>query len=213
MQDCIPVYVSVLYGSVGERLMRVAQQMANGCWYFSVLPFVGLSQDLSCPNGTLLVLDKPSGRKDVHVLLSMGTHELKLGEDRCVLIPFGNGDSGLRAALIGIQMAKQLNLSVVFYHTTWRKPEVVGLASEDGWNHICDKALANTESLRELATSVGVESRFFIEIAAPTVKGGIIGAALRKRATMIVMARGSEIRTGSYVDQVAGCSPVPLFIV
>lgn len=209
--DFSVVYTSMLYGPVGERLAFVSQQIVSKVSpRFSAVSFVGSCEQLPCSDSALLVLDKPCQRRDVHVLLPMESNKLKVEHGRCILIPFGSGDSSLLAAQVGVRLAADFRLRVIFYHTTWRKS---GLESEDGWSHLSDGARSNANKLKELAMGWGLTHGVYIEIAAPTVKHGIIGAALRTQAAMIVVARGSEIRKGSYVDQLAVMSPVPLFIV
>ncbi len=199
------ILVPMFYGAAGDGLDHIVRQFGEPSL---VCPTE--VEGISVNRQTLLVAPELPKRTDVDVLLPMGATALKLTSNHCLLIPFGSGRSGVRAAQIGIPLAERMGLTVVFYHTAWRRSDV---DSQNGWDHITPEARQISKELNRMAVGAGLtnRSRFVVETA-DTVIDGMIRAALLHKAALIVMARGDEVRKGSYVDQLAVVSPVPLLI-
>lgn len=123
------------------------------------------------------------------------------------IIPFGDGDSGLDAASVGLPLAVKLGRSVVFYHTTWRS----GVDSSDARDHLCPEAEDNLTELEAAAQLLGVQFKTRLEMA-PDVAEGILHTAASESASLIVLARGRKTKVGSYVNQVLEQSPIPTMV-
>lgn len=199
------IVVPQLFGEVGDGLFRVARQLGDP---IRISPT--LVESFEADGGILLIAPELPARIDLDTLLPMGANVLKLTPDHCLLIPFGSGESAVRAAAVGIPLARKVGLPIVFYHTAWRKPDV---ENRDGWSHITPEAMGVSESLRRMAARAGLADQIhFVVETADTVVDGLIRTALVQKAALIIMARGDEVRVGSYVDQLAAVSPVPLLI-
>lgn len=126
-----------------------------------------------------------------------------------IVVPFGVSESGKVAARAAIPIAKQLRRPVLFYHTSWRNGDV---SSDDPHDHLSVMQRACGDFLGSLAQDSGVASEIVYALA-DAVHGGIIDAAMRAGATMIVMVRSPMVGKGSYVDQVLDASPLPVCVV
>ncbi|KKW32266.1 MAG: hypothetical protein UY76_C0034G0008 [Candidatus Uhrbacteria bacterium GW2011_GWA2_52_8d] len=204
------MYVADIYGPQGTGPVFIADQLRLEETVVEKIPPGQIEYLLVDSRVSLFVTPVLPQRRDLNVLLTREVPALKLECGRCVLVPFGKGDSGVRAARLGVRLAKGLDLPVVFYHTTWRKP---GVESIDGWDHLHDEARKVAQTLRGIACQQNVFFIFDIQIQAPSVFAGIIVASFKRHAAMIVMARGTNILRGSYVSQMAESSPVPLLIL
>ncbi|MGD9682974.1 MAG: universal stress protein [Candidatus Obscuribacterales bacterium] len=125
-----------------------------------------------------------------------------------VLIPFGDEESGLHGAAVGLPLARYLGLPVVFYHTTWKDESV---ASENAMDHMCQAARGILDRLVSRACPGGVAHRLVIETADDVVEG-MLHCAMREQASMIVLARGPRTGLGSYVSQSLAQSPIPVVV-
>ncbi|NQV90762.1 universal stress protein [Candidatus Uhrbacteria bacterium] len=212
------ILVPNLYGSVGDGLVQMARRFGE--------------VNIVCPtrvetvqvnSQTLFVADQLPTRRDIHVLLPGGATQLKripaISKDHVdnmvILVPFGSGESCLQAVRLAIQVAehfraRHLGVQLLFYHTTWRDPST---ESEDVWAHIDEEVNEMATNLRRIAVGKELQFRYGVQIAAPTVPDGIISFALLNKVSLIVMARGDEVTTGSYVDQMALYTRIPLLIV
>lgn len=178
------------------------------------------------PDGAIVVDSSPvSGRNAFHCL-NPG-HETavnRLGRKGPILIPFGNKDTGIRAARFGICLAEKLGVSVLFYHTTWMDRSVESGSAED---HMCFAAQEVFAAVKQLAVNSSVPFDCLIE-AADDVAQGIARCAILKhslkagataydgepvRPCLIVMARGWNVGIGSYVKQVMDLSATPCLAV
>lgn len=130
-----------------------------------------------------------------------------------LLLPFGNGPSGLRAADAAIAFARALAHPVApefrLYHTTWRDP---ALASDDPSAHMAEKTRDVLDQLTDRLKAAGFGFETTLETA-ETVVGGIARAALAQDADLVVMARGTRTSRGSYVSQLHERRCVPLLAV
>lgn len=178
------------------------------------------------PDGAIVVDSSPvSGRNAFH-WLNPG-HETgvnRLGRKGPILIPFGNKDTGIRAARFGVCLAEKLGVSVLFYHTTWIDRSVDSGLAED---HMCFAAQGVFAAVKQLAIDSAVPFDCVIE-AADDVAQGIARSAILKhsltagaaaydggpvRPCLIVMARGWNVGIGSYVKQVMDLSATPCLVV
>ncbi|MBI5153267.1 MAG: hypothetical protein HZA36_02300 [Parcubacteria group bacterium] len=94
-----------------------------------------------------------------------------------ILIPFGDGDSGVRAAEYGVILAKQIVYGLELWHTTWIDTTV---SSDDMSLHMCEGAKDILLKLRRLCEEHGVLYRCVIE-GARDVSEGMVRATLRGR--------------------------------
>lgn len=123
-----------------------------------------------------------------------------------ILIPFGDGQSVMPAAEIGLALAKSLGLSIVFYHTTWSVP---GLEAAKPEAHMCASAQRLLKTLQAMAADAGVECSVVVETADDVVEG-LLQCALRQSARLIVMSRSAKTTVGCYVSQTLRKTPIPL---
>ena len=202
------VLVPLLFGGRGDTLFKIGKQMAQiACPVVRVVPSMVHRHlmDMS----TLFVTEVLPPELYCDVLLPRGAKSLKFVQGHNIFVPFGSGRSGVRAARNAVSLAKALGLSVVFYHTAWRRPEI---KSEDPFVHMTKEAMAVGEEMRALAQHECVEYRTVIETA-DTVMAGVMRRALLERAALMVLIHGDEVRKGSYVDRLAKVSPVPLLVL
>lgn len=123
-----------------------------------------------------------------------------------IMVPFGDGDSVLNAAALAFELAGQLQLPVVLYHTTW---SVQGLTSAEPQDHMCQSARAVLATLLKMAQATGVECTTVVETADDVVEG-LLQCALRHSTRLIVMSRSYKTTVGCYVDQTLRQTPIPL---
>ncbi len=127
-----------------------------------------------------------------------------------ILIPFGNGPSGLSAAKHGVEIAKRLGVGVVFYHTTWPKSNC---NDSDPKKHMCPAATAVQDGVLAFARENGVDGATDIRLDSEVVRG-VVAAALRHRAPLIVTAQGGNTVLNGYPSLLsAGNCPVPLLVL
>jgi len=173
------------------------------------------------PTGAIVVDNgRQHERHDINVLVPFDEKALDSRGTGPILIPFGDGESGKVAALLGLRLAIKLKREVVFYHTTWR----ANVDSEDPADHLCAEAREVRAQLESWARNAGVAFQTRIEMA-PDVTEGILHAAVDAAvdaavepagdlsASLIVTSRGRKTKIGSYVDQLLNESPFPLLIV
>lgn len=175
------------------------------------IDFVEFDSTLSItfPANTIVVDHGLVGRRsDFNVLIPFDEHTLDARGKGPFLLPFGDSESDLDAADVGLPLARKLGRPVVFYHTTWRSAEV---ASADARDHMCEGALAVLAALEAKATELGVEFKTEIETA-PDVTEGILHSAVRNTASLIVVDRGRRTLIGSYVNQILDQSPIPTLV-
>ena len=126
-----------------------------------------------------------------------------------IMIPFGNGESGIFAANKTLPIIKRLGLNMVFWHTTWKNPAI---ASEEPKTHMVPEAKSVLKTIREKADELGIKHRSVIETADDVVEG-ILRFALKEHSVMIVMARGRKTGEGRYGDRlIKRSSPIPIFM-
>jgi len=131
-----------------------------------------------------------------------------------LVFPFGNRDTGLRAARLGLRIAGAMNREAVFYHTTWPR---AGVSSTEPREHLCPGAVDVCAKLEALAAGSGVKHRTVLEMA-PDVTKGILDCAGRELAGLIVVAYGrwkggTGGGSGSYVDRILHRTAIPTLIV
>lgn len=160
------------------------------------------------PAGAIVVDHNEMGRT-VNTLLPFDEVGLGCRGRGPLVIPFGNDESSLQAAVVGIPLAKRLGRDIVFFHTTWRNPAI---ASGNPADHMCSNAMIVGDRLQEHARANGVSFSVVVETARDVVEG-LIQCAMRAQANLIVMSRGLKTGLGSYVKRTAEQSPVPLLIV
>lgn len=137
------------------------------------------------------------------------TSVLSRGSGR-VMIPVGNGESGVYAATRSMPIVKALGLPVTFYHTTWRDPGLPEGA--DASAHVSQGARDAIRRVRGLATDMRIGFDAVVETAEGIVDGVLL-RALTDRCCLIVVARGRNTGKGSYVDQWLAKSPIPLLVM
>ena len=113
------------------------------------------------------------------------------------------------AAEIAFDLAQNLELPVVLYHTTWTVP---GLSATDAKEHMCSSAQALLKTLQTMAEKSGVECTVVVETADDVVEG-LLHCALRQSARLIVMSRTAKTTIGCYVSQTLRKTPIPLLAI
>lgn len=155
-------------------------------------------------------------RRDLTVLQPFEeTNVLRVGGT--ILVPFGDGDSGLISANLAIPLAKATTLEIMFYHTTWHNSSVESDAPED---HMCRQAVDHHELLGRLATEAGVRHGIEVEMSDDVVMGmlncalnGGVDVVEPNPVNMIVMAHGINTYIGSYVEKALSVSATPILVV
>ena len=157
----------------------------------------------------IFVCESAADRQDLITLVPFDEESLTKRGDGPVLIPLGDNGSGEYAAREGIEIAKALGLSVVFYHTTWREEDVDSDDPRDHMNtgarQVLEGAIARAEELEVLYKAVPQTDL--------GVADGIVLAAGVHECSMILMARGTDTLKGSYVDQVLELSRIPVLVM
>lgn len=168
------------------------------------------------PQNAILVQDDLR-RDDVHTLAPFDEARFAGRSGGGLLVPFGEGHSGLSSATLALALAEELHMPVTFYHTTW---PAAGCTSPDARQHMCSEALAVCQTLERMATSAGVSFHTHIEMANDVVEGILQCAVALPRpgraslpADLIVMSAGTNIGIGSYVDKTMAFSSTPLLVV
>lgn len=150
-------------------------------------------------------------------LLPVSETALEARRSGPILIPFSDGETGLVAARTGIQLAlawreqrvlAEQEPELIFYHTTW--PDDGGI-SPDAEDQICEEAIRVMLAIEQAARDAGVRYRTIVETHDDVVQG-VIEMAQDTGSVLILMARGSHIRQGSYVERTVEQSPVPVYV-
>ena len=198
-----------------ESISFVTEQNL-GCQNYKVVLFdeyVGPS----ITEGSILVDAGLKGRVSFHCL-HPGTETTVVGRHKGpVLIPFSDGDTGLKAANAAFEFVERSRDSqspqegvpdVIFYHTTWPNPNAL---SSDTLDHMCESAERCMLALQQSASDRGISFQTIVETHDDVVQG-VIEMAYKTGSVLIAMARGSEIRQGSYVDRLVEQSPIPVLV-
>lgn len=166
---------------------------------------------MEIPAGALLVGNGLSAvRRDVSVLepfdeprvFGRGTGE--------VMIPLGAGQSGRRAFRVGIPLAARLGVPVLFWHATWKDPDI-GTDFPDA--HVSPAARRTITDAQDSAAANAVTYRTVVETA-DAVVAGLSRCALAEHCALVVMARGRQTAAGHYGETLLRRTlPVPLLMV
>lgn len=126
-----------------------------------------------------------------------------------VLVPLGDSDSGLHALQESLPLIVALKCGIVFYHTTWKKPNL--FRSTNPADHICTAAAIILRDAQNIVSASIAEPKTETVIeCADGVAEGIRRAGNRLGCNLIIMARGSRAGAGSYADELAHESPIPV---
>lgn len=158
--------------------------------------------------GSLAVDNFPDRkRSDISWVVPMDERGLTTRGKGPILVPFGNGISAMRGYNLAAQLALAAGeMSVLFYHTTWKNPSV---KSEEPDQHMCPQAVAIRTLLEKAATEAGVPFTTVIETA-DDVADGILHTALKHQARLIIMPQSKMVEVGDYCFRVIAKSPVPI---
>lgn len=167
--------------------------------------------EIAFPKGAILIGPTPKfPRRDVNVLTPFDEQQLGQRSDGPIFIPFGDGESGIEAAVVALPLAKALGRAVVFYHTTWKDEEVAPDATPE--EHMCPKARQVQHYLENRARALGIKYTTIIETH-DDVSVGVVQCAARTGADLIALARGRKVKSGSYVSHLAKRSNIPLLTI
>jgi hypothetical protein len=175
------------------------------------------SLDQLPPNSIVVSNGLALKRRDLTVLQPFDESQV-LRASGSILVPFGDGDSGMIAALVAVPLAQALSLEVLFYHTTWRSEKV---ESDDAEDHMCVNSRAQYRHLERIAQDAGIAYRIGVEMADDVVfgmlhcalTGDVEGDAEPKPVNLIVMAHGLNTHIGSYVEKALKVSATPILVV
>lgn len=160
--------------------------------------------------GDAVVVDGALRRRDVTVLRPQFERGLFSRGDGPAMLPFGDRESGLRAAAVGLPMLARMGFTeVVFYHTTWRDASVESVRPED---HMSANARSQLAGLRSSAEGRGLAVRERVETA-DEISSGVRAAATALGCRLVVMARGLTRRGTGLVDMVANDFAVPVLAI
>lgn len=158
-------------------------------------------------NGYVFVSCDTDSYMHIPVLSPAGETKVFRGTKGPVFAPLGDGPSGVIGARHGVELAKRLGTDIVFWHTTWQNTAV---ASDDPRTHVTPNAedvIAQAEALARDAEVTHTTQCVCVD----DVVQGIIGAAQRAGASLVVMARGGHKISGTYTDRVrARNCPIPM---
>jgi nucleotide-binding universal stress UspA family protein len=130
----------------------------------------------------------------------------ELRKNSRILIPIDEKEENLVSVRIGVEIAKQINGKIIFYHTTWRRED---LDSEDVMKHCDEEAISCLSSAKKMAE--GIENESIVEMQ-ETIEGGIIGCAVRTGADLIIMTNSRSI-IGGKAELVLDNSMYPMLII
>ena len=203
-----PAGAASIDANAADKLMAVEARLVHGdVLRKSNLPAAALTIDTNhAVSGIIVDHNLAFEREDLSVLFPCRESTLLGRGTGPILIPFGDGQSCMPAAELGLALAKKLGLPVVFYHTTWAVP---GLAETDAQAHMCASAQKLLKTLQAMAEQAGVECSLVIETADDVVEG-LLHCALRQSARLIVMSRSAKTTVGCYVSQTLRKTPIPL---
>lgn len=125
-----------------------------------------------------------------------------------ILIPFGDRESGTHTVKSGVRFAKASGFKAIFYHTTWRNPEV---ASNRPTHHMNPQAKLVWEMGKRLCDDLEVEFENIIE-QAEHVTDGISRTALIHNVSMIAATRDENILRGDYTLELLERRLTPVII-
>jgi cation diffusion facilitator family transporter len=134
-----------------------------------------------------------------------------------ILVPFSDGDTGLVAAARAFELVKQWRKTrelpkdepeVILYHTTWQDNRA---RSSDPLDQMCVEAIRVMLALEAAAEEAGVRYRTVVETHDDVVQG-VIEMAQATGSVLVLMARGAQIRQGSYVERMLEQSPIPVLV-
>ncbi|MDE1970046.1 MAG: universal stress protein [Patescibacteria group bacterium] len=191
-----------------ERIARAVVERVDGEGIV-YKPLRALRMPMGSSVCNLVVTNTPSQCAEFSCVMPHNETQVSRSEKGEIMIPFGDGRSGIRAASLGIPLARQLGYSVFLWHTTWRDERVF---SADPYAHMCAEARTVFSILKEACVQERVPYRIGIDMA-DSIPGGIVRIALREHMSLICMARGANTGKGSYVDLVSARTPTPLVIV
>jgi hypothetical protein len=131
-----------------------------------------------------------------------------------LVIPFGNRNTALRAAELGMRLAKLLERKVILYHSTWRSNKV---NSDEPRENMCPAAIEVMGKLEQLSSRLGVQCQTVVEMA-PDVTLGIRNCAGAHFASLLICAfgrwkGGAGGSSGSHVTKLVKQTAYPLLIV
>jgi len=145
--------------------------------------------------------------EETHVLRASGS----------ILVPFGDGNSGIVAAAVALQLARTTHLDVVFYHTTWADESV---QSEDPVDHLCQSAREHYHELQRMAIQANVGHSMAVEMVSDVVSGmlhcalnGSLSVEDPHPVNLIVAAHGVNTYSGSYLEEALNVSSTPILVV
>ena len=167
------------------------------------------------PPGALIIDNFPDRNRQNLIWLApmdergLTTRHRGSANDASFMVPFGNGNSCLKALQLAAPIARGSGAALLFYHTTWKIP---GLASVKADDHMCREAIAIRKALEEEATAQSLPFRTLIETA-DDVADGIVQAAVLQRSRLIVMPRSQTVEVGDYCLRVFDKSPVPVITI
>ena len=168
-----------------------------------------ITMDANHASGVIVDHNLAFERDDLSVLFPCRESTLLGRGNGPILVPFGDGQSVMPAAEIAFDLAQNLGLPVVLYHTTWTVP---GLNTTDPKEHTCASAQALLKTLQTMAEQSGVECSVVVETADDVVEG-LLHCALRQSARLIVMSRSAKTTIGCYVSQTLRKTPIPLLAI
>lgn len=148
--------------------------------------------------------------RDRSVLFPKGEHFVDRQNFRRFLIPLGQDETGIYALYGCLKLALAMKATLVYYHTTWRKP---GIASSDPWDHMTEKSRRVLCQAIALAQREQLPYEVALEIEAPGVPEGIVRAANAHQTCLIAMNYSSFNRKGSKAETVAAITNIPLLVV
>lgn len=200
-----------------KEIQETAEERIDKKVYSLINEFLWVSYEVMPDNPKLLNSEKTifisnsliHERNDLSVLApfdEVGLLERGPGE---IMIPFGNGESGIFAVNETLPLINRLGLNVVFWHTTWKNPALAEATAE---THMVPEAKSVLKIIQQKANELGIKHRNVIETADDVVEG-IIRFALKEHCVMVVMARGRKTGAGRYGDRlIKRSSPVPVFM-
>jgi nucleotide-binding universal stress UspA family protein len=179
----------------------------------AAFPNVGISSQHHPSPGFILVTENPTQDQLQRFNVLHPHDEVRFDPNKRgrILVPLGDGPSGLRATRHAIQIAQATGAHIAFWHTTLKRQGVAD--DRPPKEHMCDGAIEILEQAQQLCLDAGVPCEEIVAMNPHRIPDGIADAALKHNCHLVVMAHGADTDIGSHTEMILECCPVPTLLV
>lgn len=143
------------------------------------------------------------------LLYSMGEDGLRKPGPRSILLSIGAGSSSLRAAKVGIPLAKAIESEIVLVHATWREPSLPEDALAE--HHMRADAKNILDHIVAQAKNQSVKTRTIVGMP-DSIPAFIAKTANDQDCCMVVLAVGRNVYAGGRIPQITRVCNVPVLV-